>query len=359
MASATASGGGGSDGTSRDYRIRRGPVILTLVHCLFIFGCSIYLYRAGLALHATRFWWVGQGVIVLFILLVVGLIGFQLVRALSRRRYVHLLFLIIVVLSLFPTYFSLERPMQRFHLLLFGVLGMLVFRALAPTRYTLRFYLVSLNIILAVSFLDEIIQGFVDGRYYDMGDIAINLFAGTIGLLAMRTMDLDAPLPLHPQPKPGHERTGRPAPLIDLHIFPPDLALLVVPAACILLFNAAVTKNLEPGYVAGVWADVASRNIEIRIEQDGAVHVAGPDCSAAGEAHMEGNALDGYRVRLHERWDEQWEVKPEDETLCGQPFRGPPFFVRRDAQGAIYLYRQDMGRLERHAGNVPVFGTVP
>jgi len=331
-----------------EYRVRKGRVLVLLLHCLFIFCCSIYLYRAALALHATRFWWVGQGVIVLFILLVAGLIGSQLVRALARRRYVHLLFLIIVVLSLFPTYFSLERPMQRFHLLLFGVLGMLVFRALSPTRYTLRFYLVSLNIVLAISFLDEIIQGFVDGRYYDMRDIGINLFAGTIGLLAMRTMDLDAPIPLHPQPKPGHGHTGRPAPLVDLHIFPTDLFLLVVPAACILLFNAAVTKNLEIGYVTGVWADIPSRNIEIRIAASGDVAVTGPGCTASGTAHVEGNALDGYRVRFHERWDEGWDRKPDDTTPCRQPFQGV-FSVKQDDGGEILLYRQDVGRLYRNA----------
>jgi len=342
-----------SDGGPKPVPLRTrnaaGRLSVLFLYCLFIFCCSVFLYRMALAVQSSRFRWVGQGVTVLFILLVAILVALQLVRALSRKRYAHLLFLVLLVLSFFPAYFNLNISMERFHLMLYGVLGMLIFRTLAPARYSLRFYLLSLNLLLAVSVLDEVIQGWVPGRYYDIRDIGINLFSGVIGLLIMRMMDLDAPLPLHPHPNPGHPHSSAPVPLVDLHIFWADLFLVVVPVACLLLFDAAVTRSVKIRELAGVWRDLeCAVGIEIGVGESGSVWVQGPGCEAPGTAILEGNALDGYRVRLFEPWESVQDPPLGDTTRCGQTLDSQrPLYVKRASGGRLYLYREDMGRLDR------------
>jgi VanZ family protein len=325
-------------------RCRPLPIFFLMIYCLFLFGNSAYLYRLAQWVQSKGFGWVTPGVTASFLLLTLSLLAVQIIRAISRKRYSHLLFLVIVLLSLFPAYFNLDRPLERFHFLEYSVLGVLIFHTFSPVKYSLRFYLLSLNILLLVSYCDEVIQGFVSGRYYDIRDIWINIFSGSAGLLSMRMMDLNVPLPLHPEYKPGHFKPTRPPPLVDLHIYPADLFLLL-PVVLILLFDVFLTQPFDLKELQGVWRDVSSGSLEIRFLGGKEVVVSRSVCEARYSACTEGNALDGYRILLIPETEEE-ESAETSPNPC-QEISRKTFLLLRDKSDRLFLSQEGLGLFGR------------
>jgi len=155
---------------------RRSRIVLLVAYCLVLYASAAYLYPLARWAQGAGHGWIAPGLTLAFVGLTGVAVATQVVRALSRKRTSHLLFLGVALVSFFPAYFNIERPLERFHFLEYSVLGALLFWVLAPQRYSLRFYLTSLNILLLISYGDEVIQGFVAGRFYDIHDIWINIF---------------------------------------------------------------------------------------------------------------------------------------------------------------------------------------
>lgn len=94
-------------------------------------------------------------------------------------------------------------PVERIHLLQYGLLGFLVFRSFGPGIEGLRRYAYSAVVVFVIGFADEIIQGFVPTRYFDMKDVFVNLASGALGLAltAASRYDGSRRAPIRPGPR--------------------------------------------------------------------------------------------------------------------------------------------------------------
>jgi len=115
-----------------------------------------------------------------------GLVGAVILNAFvkkARGRWVSLgvLAFVAVVYAVFMRTLA-TYPVERIHLLQYGLLGFLVFRSFGPGTEGLRRYAYSAVVVFVIGFADEIIQGFVPTRYFDMKDVFVNLASGALGL---------------------------------------------------------------------------------------------------------------------------------------------------------------------------------
>ena len=326
---------------------RRYAIVAAYSALLCLSGAYLYRLARWMQTHGPD--WIGP--VVFGVLFSAGfvLLGVQVFRAVSRRRFLHLLLMLLILLSFFPAFVNLHRPLERFHLLEYGLLGALIFWARSPRRYSLQFYLGSLGYLLLLGFVDELLQGVVVGRYYDLQDVWINVFSGTIGILVMRMMDLNAPLPLHPRPR--HEDAGplRPAPLIDLHIYGRDL-LYVLPVLLVLGTDLVLTRSLRLEDLRGDWCDDGRGIYALQIQPDHRSLLLSPDCKTTCRCDLEGNLLDGFRLALGDVG-----VPLDWSPPCKEAFRRR-FRTGRDDAGNRYLEREGTGRLYR-SGPSPTEGT--
>ena len=314
--------------------------------CLCFSGA--YLYKLARWTEAQGIGWIGPGVLRTILVIAGILLVIQLFRALLKRRFLHILFLLLIAGCFIPAYLTLHLPLERFHFLEYGILGVLIFWSLKPRRYFLQFYLLSLNILLVVSFFDEIFQGFVPERIYDIHDISINIFSGMIGILAVRMMDLEAPLPLHPHHREEHVAPDEPPPLIDLHIFGSDL-FFVLPLLCILALNLFLIHAHEAKDFQGVWQDPLRKEYTLSLYEDGRVLVDFPWCKLFCRFDLEGNRLDGFRLSLGIYGDPEDLSPPCREALEGR------FRIHRSKEDRFSLSRKDLGtfyRISEASGDV-------
>jgi VanZ family protein len=92
-----------------------------------------------------------------------------------------------------------DIPVERFHLIEYGVVGFLALRATRHYFPTPADYGVALLLVFDIGFVDELIQGVLPDRVYDVRDVMTNGIAGLLGLLAVmaarRPMPPAPPLP--------------------------------------------------------------------------------------------------------------------------------------------------------------------
>lgn len=314
------------------------------IYCVCLLCSGAYLYRLAQWTQHAGIGWIGPSVLKFFLGLACLVLLVQFVRSLLKKRFLHILFLALIIVSFVPAYLNLHRPLERFHLLEYSLLGVLTFWKMAPRQYSIQFYLRALNVLLVVSFLDEVCQGFVPARYYDIHDIWINLFSGMIGILAFRMMDLDSPLPLHPHYRDEHVASEERAPLIDLHIFWSDL-LLLIPLITILGLNALLTTSLTQQDIQGTWQDRDQKAYTLRLEEKNRLLVNFPFCKLYGTYGLEGNALDGYRVFLSGGMEAEKLPLP-----CKQAFE-KVFRIVKGKAGELSLHREDLGTFYRERVN--------
>lgn len=122
--------------------------------------------------------WVGewQGYILL-IGLYLGAAGFIYIR------YKNILFVGLIFLISLAIFKLIPLPIERIHFIEYGVLGWLVWRAAGDKKWG---FAVALVYIIAISVLDEAIQGILPSRYYDLRDIWMNILGGSLGLVIGR-----------------------------------------------------------------------------------------------------------------------------------------------------------------------------
>jgi len=311
--------------------------IFTL-YCSTLFLSAAYLYRITKWLDSLGYSWLRPGILTVTLSIFGLLLVIQVVRVISEKRYVNLLFFIIIGLSFFPAYFNLERPLERFHLLQYSILGILVFRVLAPRRYSLQFYLLSLNILLLVAYTDEILQGFFADRVYDIQDIWINIFSGIIGILFLRVMDLNSPLSLHPKPRKEHAAPVNHFPLIDLHIYKTDV-LFCIPIIVVLLANLVLISPFKiKDRISGQWFMPGEERYALSLAPDKKALVDFPCCKIISDYGIEGNLLDGFRLKLT-----GMAILEEEPPACRGFIRKKRYYLRFDQDDQLMIFAKGWG----------------
>ena len=149
------------------FRKRAGRRVIILLYTLLIL--------ATLPLARTVWDWIGAewGYVVL-LGLYCGAAGFM------YSRYRNILILALMVLVSLAIFKIIPLPIERIHFIEYGILGWLVWRASGKGK---RGFALSMGYILAISVLDEVIQGILPNRVYDIRDIWMNVTGGCIGLV--------------------------------------------------------------------------------------------------------------------------------------------------------------------------------
>jgi hypothetical protein len=252
---------------------------------------------------------------------------------------INVLITLILGPSFILVFHLVNQPIEQFHFLQYGVLGILVFWALSGRPYTLQFYLLAITLFLVVGYLDEIIQGFVPDRIYDLEDTYVDVLSGAMGFLLSRIMDLTAPLPLHPTSRSKHGVSTEPTPLIDLHIYWKDL-LYLIPLVTILLTDHVFVTWIKPEEVIGRWTCTGSPPCTLTLKKGTEALFTTPLASCAATYGFEGNLLDGFRIRLATSPDLE-----EAHQDCGI-LKAPVFHILKTTEGLSLLHKE-LGTLRR------------
>lgn len=77
---------------------------------------------------------------------------------------------------------GLAIPEERLHFLQYGLMAVLARRAVAPRVAGWRQYLAAIAIASAAGWGDELIQGLLPDRYYDLRDVLINALAAALAM---------------------------------------------------------------------------------------------------------------------------------------------------------------------------------
>ena len=118
---------------------------------------------------------------VIFTLCTLGVLNIIRFRTRKLVRYLFLL-------PLLGAYVALTRfvqtPEEQVHFLQYGLVGILFLRAVRRhVPSTVGAYAAALTIASIVGWGDEILQGHVAGRHYDVRDIQLNIISSLLGLM--------------------------------------------------------------------------------------------------------------------------------------------------------------------------------
>lgn len=78
-----------------------------------------------------------------------------------------------------------ERAVEGIHLAQYGLLSMLAFRAVHGLVPLPAAYGLSAALAVTVSCMNEVVQGFLPNRVYDLRDIVLDAVAGALGLIVV------------------------------------------------------------------------------------------------------------------------------------------------------------------------------
>ena len=104
----------------------------------------------------------------------------------TLRLRVVLRMLAFVALYLYALANATSLTVERVHFLQYGLLGVLCYRAVGEERPGWSAVLAALVAVYAIGCLDEIVQGFLAGRYFDRHDLALDVLAGALPILGIR-----------------------------------------------------------------------------------------------------------------------------------------------------------------------------
>ncbi len=254
-----------------------------------------------------------------------GLAVFLLRRAFRRRARTRAVLGTVFFLALYAAAaaFSTSLMAERIHFIEYGILAVLCLRAAVRRLRGLRALLYSLLAVVIVGFLDEVIQGFLPGRFYDLRDILIDTLAGALPVVGLSALSI---LSLGPRAGEASTRQGLSRPYRV-----PDLLALALFLGLVGAVHWLDTPAWGPVSLVGSWEreNPCGRFERVRIGRNGGVSWEDSDGNrAAGRFRVEGNRLDGPRLRV--------------EILQGKG-EGP--CVWRGGTSRIYAFRLDAGRL--------------
>lgn len=308
---------------------------------LFLLFSAVYIYPVARAAQAKGYGHLG----IVFSRAITGLVGIvviaQAIRSIARRRMVNLVIMVLIAAGFMTAFHSINQPIEQFHFLQYGLLGVLVFWALPRRTYTLQFYRAAFTVFLVIGYIDEILQGLVPHRIYDLQDTGIDVLSAGLGLLLCRLMDLSAPAPLHPAGRFKHASlspTER-LPLVDIHVFGKDL-LFLVPLAAILFTNKILLTRVQETDLEGSWACKPPASCTLILRPDKQAQLRMPACEFSGPYSLGGNALDGFRLQLG--------IDPEDEDPCPETgIHAHPVFEVHSSGRTRELAHKKVGTLGR------------
>lgn len=118
----------------------------------------------------------------------IALVGIVFLIGIRPKRWVSYLFLI-PILGIYAYLFKqLQLPEERIHFLQYGIMGFLSLKALMHSFLPPMLYLWAVGLTFLLGWIDEIIQGFLPNRIYDIRDVFMNGFAGILGILIFRIL---------------------------------------------------------------------------------------------------------------------------------------------------------------------------
>ena len=95
----------------------------------------------------------------------------------TAARFVSILLLLLGLIVAW----QLDLPEERVHILEFGILGWVVGRDLIREKNRKKIFIFSCMYVCFVGIIDEIFQGFLPDRFFDVRDIAFNAIGGAWG----------------------------------------------------------------------------------------------------------------------------------------------------------------------------------
>lgn len=101
----------------------------------------------------------------------------------EKQRRLSAYIALVVIAGIYAFFLTeVKSPVERVHFLEYGVLGLLVYRAISTDVKNRYVYLWSALVVFGFGFIDEVIQGILPKRYYDVRDIMMNGAGGVLAL---------------------------------------------------------------------------------------------------------------------------------------------------------------------------------
>lgn len=142
------------------------------------------------------------GLLILLLVVVVALARWLW----TRRSLRHFVWVLSIVLAIGGWGWLFRSQAEPAHFVAYGILGVLAFQALLPRLRDQGVYLAAFALTALVGVLDELLQWFVPGRYWDVKDLAINSGIGALTqLLIWKGIGPDG---VRPGFSPGSLRTS-------------------------------------------------------------------------------------------------------------------------------------------------------
>lgn len=98
-----------------------------------------------------------------------------------KLKSTYALLALIIVLYIFSLMY-IKITDERIHLLQYGVLSAFIFNALRCNFKNTVSYVLAIVLTFLIGWGDELIQGILPNRFYEIHDVLINLYSGVLGL---------------------------------------------------------------------------------------------------------------------------------------------------------------------------------
>lgn len=176
-----------SAGTEADsidsQRLRAWICVSAMMSCILLsLPFTPILWRIGADNVGPRFNAVG------YVVLLLLAAGFAVYMIRHRPEFGFFRFLLLAALLFVYGYllkYHCKFPAERLHLIEYGLLAYLLYRALWLDLPRAPAYVLGFLISSAFGFLDEVIQHILPNRVFELRDIATNVIASALGLLAV------------------------------------------------------------------------------------------------------------------------------------------------------------------------------
>ena len=112
-----------------------------------------------------------------------GFLLFQIIKSKQKRMW-ETASLIFIFFLYYLAAQKVSSPEEQIHFLQYGLVGVFFLRALSQHwGFSLKSYAFAFALSGVAGWLDEVLQGLIPTRYYDIKDIFLNIYSSFLGLL--------------------------------------------------------------------------------------------------------------------------------------------------------------------------------